>query len=460
MLTIGAVHSTNRRVSSINVMSNGIHDNYNFVVSDRVNMKKERDGSIAQFFTVYARANNDKNYPKVERTYRDFKSLEVALSNNLRVHDIECPQLERDSIILDLSSQKTGGDYDLPLTDKLSNIKRFLKEISADPALHIEPFYDFFKIPKPETHFEPRVSDVDFSDKLRATIKPETTYSESGVWADYEKQSTVDYCSYFKVVVMGAPVEREDRVEGGKTSHHYYCFMIKPLSDPETTLSIEKRYSEFLDLSVQMKTTISSRPPPLPAKLMLKDKHGLQKRGEGLEEWLMIVLNEKIFFCPELFSFIGMDGGSVVRFSNFDTVGALMELIQFKLSITEKKSATNSDESFVLYEIKVLCLNAVTKDKVESYKVFRRFKEFDHLHNELKHKFQKYTKPLPELPGKMSYLNILSKDRDHRKDKLDMYLRSLCEYPNVFQTISFRKFIDLDARKLDGFLSLSHSGLR
>lgn len=436
-----------------------MHDNYTFIVSDRVNMKKERDGSIGQYFTVYARANNDKVFPKVERTYRDFKSLEVALSNNLRVQDIECPQLERDSMILDMSSQKTGNDFDLPMTDKLANIKRFLKDISADPALHIEPFYDFFKIPKPETNFEPRISEVDFSDKLRATIKPEPTYSESGVWADYEKQTTVDYCCCFKVVVLGAPVEREDKAEGGKTTH-YYSFMIKPLSDPETTISIEKRYSEFLELAMTMKTTVGARPPPLPAKLMLKDKQNLQKRGEGLEEWLLIVLNEKIFFCPDLFSFIGLDSGSVVRFSDFDTIGALMELMQFKLYISEKKSASNSDESFVLYEIKVQCLNSVTKDKVDSYRVLRRFKEFDHLHNELKHKFQKYAKPLPELPGKMSYLNILSKDRDHRKEKLDLYLRSLCEYPNLFQTICFRKFIELDARKIEGFLSHGHSGLR
>lgn len=66
-------------------------------------------------------------------------------------------------------------------------------------------------------------------------------------------------------------------------------------------INIEKRYSEFYDLAIQMKNLVKSRPPPLPQRMMLKDKNSLQKRGQGLEEWLMIVLNEKMFYCPELF---------------------------------------------------------------------------------------------------------------------------------------------------------------
>lgn len=82
----------------------------------------------------------------------------------------------------------------------------------------------------------------------------------------------------------------------------------------------------------------------------------------------------------------------MVRFSSFDTIAVLMESVNFKLSISDKQSATNSDESFVLWEITVLCYHPLTKDKVDSYKVLRRFKEFDNLNNELKHKFHKYSK--------------------------------------------------------------------
>ena len=158
---LDTVHSTReRRHSNLNTMY-AMTDTFTFVVSDRVAVKKEADGSVAQFFTVYARGSNDKTYPKVERTYRDFKSLEVALNNNLRSNDIECPQLESDSFMSDIG-RRNEAERDPPLTEKINNIRRFCKEISQDPALQVEPFFDFFKIPKADLS-EPdhRLSEVD-----------------------------------------------------------------------------------------------------------------------------------------------------------------------------------------------------------------------------------------------------------------------------------------------------------
>lgn len=424
-------------------------DSYSIVVSERVNMQKDQKGNVEQYFTVYVQSSSDKSYPKVEKTYQDFKNLELALNNNLRSNDIECPALEPTQH--ELNTWKESVAIDLPLTEKISNVKRFCKLLGADPALHCEPFYDFFKIPKVQTYYEGRKSDVEFdNDRLKSTVTAHNMNEMTGGWNDFEKEPTNDYCPYFRVAVMGPPEELEVQNDGSKSAHNYFNFIIKQLADLDQTLNIKKRYTEFYDLAVSMKSLVTARPPPLPPKLMLKDKMALLKRGEQLEEWLAVTLNEKMFFCPELFNFIGLDQSAMARYSKLDLVAILLEAVYFKFTLIDKKSRQSSEESFVTWEILVEVYDLGTKDQVNRYKICRRFREFDHLHTELKHKFQKNTRPLPELPGKMVYLNILNSHKlEQRQEKLQVYLKQLVDYPGIFNTVCFRKFIELDTRQME-----------
>ncbi len=427
-------------------------DTYNIMVSDRATMKKEKDGTTSEYFTVQARSNNNEtNYPKVEVTYRDFKSLEVALSNNLRSNDIECPQLEKESSGLDMSSMIT--DRELSLNEKINNIKRFCKALACDPALHLEPFYDFFKIPKPddENMDMSRLSEVEESaEKFRATInKPENVEAKP----EFDKSPTIEYSGYFLVTVKGHH-EKEDRPDEITKTHNYYTFEIRPVSDPDSSYEIEKRYSEFYDLVIKLKTQVKARPSALPPKVMIKDKQNLQKRGEVLEDWLGRILNHRLFFCTELFEFIQLDKKLTSAYLNLDVIAALLNCISFKLSVVSHKSFQNSDESFLSFEIRVDSYDSVTKDLVDNYSVFRRFKEFDHLHNELKVEFHKFSNPLPDLPGKLSYLNILSSSKtDQRQLKLDVYVTKLSGYSNIYHSIGFRKFLGLTTQKIDALIA-------
>lgn len=445
------VHITNRRQS--NMKQNMMVDTYNIVVSERINFKKEEDGNTCQYFTVFANAGDDKVFPKVEKTYQDFKNLELAINNNLRSNDIECPALEKENSAIDISGWRESAEQDVPLTEKINNVKRFCRLLGADPALHCEPFYEFFKIPKVQVFYEGRGSEVDIVDKFKSTVVPGSMVTD-GNWNDFEKENTSDYCPYFKVAVLGPPESKEDKGENSKGSHNYYSFVIKQIADLDKTLQIEKRYSAFYDLAVRMKSAVTARPPPLPPKLMLKDKHSLQKRGEALEEWLAFTLNEKVFFCSDLFNFIGLDEGTLSRYSQRDIIAILLESATFKFSLGDKKSQQSQEESFITFEIRVDIYDNTTKDLIDRYKVYRRFKEFDHLHNELKHKFQKNVKQLPDLPSKMAYLNILNvHNMDQRQEKLQIYLKQLVQYPGIFQTVSFRKFIALDTRKIELLMS-------
>lgn len=456
-ITADTVHSMVRRQSSFNHVGLLV-DSYVIVVSERVNMTEDKEGNKTQYFTVYARTNTDQSYPKVEKTYEDFKNLELAMNNNLRSNDIECPILEQRKSGLDLSSWSNPADRDLPLTEKIQNVKVFCKQLGADPVYHCEPFYDFFMIPRLKTYYEGRNSEVDVVDRLKSTVTDPRMFGENGssIWNDYCSEITNDYCPYFRVAVMGPPEELEDRSEGNKGTHNYFNFIIKQLADLDTTLNIKKRYSEFYDLAVTMKSLVTARPLPLPPKLMIKDKVGLLKRGEALEEWLAITLNEKMFFCPELFSFIGSEQQALARYSKLDIVAALLDSAYFKFNLIDKKSQQSAEESFITWEIIIEVYDSGTKDLIDRYRVFRRFREFDHMHSDLKHKFQKNKKQLPDLPGKMAYLSILSINKtDQRQEKLNNYLRQLAEYPNIFNTVCFRKFIALDSRKIELLINSS-----
>lgn len=437
---------------------------YTIIVSERVQMKQEgTSGGFQQYFQVYARTA-DKIYPKVSRTYKDFKSFEVSMSNNLRSSDVECPQLEKRSSLseLPMSERRESSERELPLNDKITNIKQFCKALSADPVFYVDPFFDFFKIPKP-TQFEDyeeggrRVSDVDVIDKFKATMKPEVIM-ENHHYIEFEKKNSIDYCIQFKCSVTGPPVEKEDPGELSKKPHNFYTFIIKPLLDLERLITIEKRYSEFYQLALTLKSRVNTRPPPLPPKIMMNDRNNLIKRGDALEEWLNIVSNEKMFYSPELFEFIGLSSDDLAYYSSVDMVSQLLDAYTFKFSLEDKKSITADDESFVLWEINIDIIEIYSKDLADSYKVFRRFKEFDHLHDSLKTKFEKYSKKLPELPGKMGYLNILSQSKvGQRQIKLEGYLQLLAEYPLMFNCMNFRKFIELDTVKIDSLLTSNKS---
>ena len=420
-------------------------------MSDRVTVKQEGEISV-QYFTVQARCN-DKKFPKVDVTYRDFKYLEVALNNNLKSNDIECPQLDRDGSSLDMS---IAQDKDIVLTDRINNIKRFTKCLADDSALQIDPFYDFFKIPKPDAENldSSRMSEVEIStDKYRGSIK-NVDATEGRI--EFDKKPIIDFCGFFIIGLLGSPIEKEEKIEG-KTSTYYY-FSIKPVADPDLAFTIEKRYSEFFDLVMRMKVQVKARPPPLPPKLMLKDKNSLMKRGEQLEDWIAYTLNQRMFFCPELFDFIGMGARQAAKYMESDMISLLLSNVQFKFTVENYKSLQNSDESFISWEVKVECEDNHTKDLIDQFKVHRRFKEFDHLHADLKHEFQKFSNKMPELPGKLSYLNILGASKNNqRKEKLDFYIRALASYPNIFQSIVFRKFIDLTTEKIDSLISNTKS---
>src|SRR3990167_1958557 len=97
------------RRSNMGSMIGGLLEIYHINVNERFTVKTLTDGTSVQYFTIYA-SQGDKKFPKVERSYRDFKSLEIAMTNNLMSNDIDCPKLERNTTVTDLSDWSDSND--------------------------------------------------------------------------------------------------------------------------------------------------------------------------------------------------------------------------------------------------------------------------------------------------------------------------------------------------------------
>lgn len=458
------VHKENsphsRRVSNVNLIANGaLGETYTIIVSERVTSSRDSSGQEFESFSINARSDSSgQNFPRVLKTYKDFQHLEITMNNNLRSNEIECPSLE------------PPYNPNPTLPEKITYIKKFCKALATDPVLHIDAFYDFFKIPAPiEEESMHRLSEVEVSERgsdkgLRAGGRGDTltpVRDEAGYlakeWGTGEQGHISDYCTFFNVSLSGSPVQKEEPANPSKV-HHYYIFTIKSVLDPESgSFQIEKRYSEFYELASRLKPLTTTRLPPLPAKLFVKDDRQLHKRGLALLEWLTVVLNENLYYCRELFEFIGLDHSEVVRYNSLDMIKRLKESISFQVSIVGKQSVQNGEDPFIQWEFRLEMLDRNTKDQIDYYKINKRYKEFDVLHENLKQKFQKYGKSLPDLPGKMSYFLAGQNAVEERQDKLIGYLQKLLVHPSVLQTIDFRKFIKLSTTKIDALVNLRQS---
>lgn len=438
-------------------------ETYTIVVSEKVLRKPNENGVVNEYFVVYAKSSQGKTGPKIERTYRDFQSFEISLNNEIRGLDIECPSLDggRSTNFSDFSLSRKNesmGEKDLGFNEKISNIKKFCKQLSKDVHYQSDSFFDFFEIERPEYDIDryKRDSEIDISDKIQED--EEVSQERSGVmknsiWSDYSLLSTEDYCQYFKVTFKREIIRREE--------HDYYEFTIQSLVEQDVVFNVSQRYSSFVQLAQDIKQSTKVRAPPLPPKLFTKDKNLLVKRGETLEEWLRLVTNERLYFCRELFEFINADSDSFIKYSTLNQLEDIMERNLVKINIVKHQMVTDEIESFVIFEIAVEIMEKATMENVANYKVFRRYKEFDSLLNELKLKFKKSNKKVPELPAKHSYLNPLGSDNTSKRQlKLNTFLMDLLAYPDIWNNTCFRKFLQFDSERVASLLDVSLSVTR
>lgn len=345
--------------------------------------------------------------------------------------------------------------------DKIKNIRNFCKELCNDSEYFTYAFYDFFEIPEDHrSSLNLNLRKTDLNEKLTITmqeyfsdesITPINSAGNSPIkgdhknqfWLEFHKDDIKKYCPYFIVKL-------KDIVKNG--DHYVFTFEFHSRIHDELSFECDKRYSDFNQFLEQLKEVSRARPPTLPQRMIIKEKDQIEKRGRGLKEWMATVLNEKMFHSKVLFQFIGLPEKWVHDYLTIHPISSFYTEYDVDVDIPNYDTINKDDpqdDIFILFNIKVIITSKSLKDIITSYTIQRRFREFSNMHRIIKRKFKNYKQPLPELPTKVSILGKV--DSDTRQYKLRNYLKLLISYPDIFDDIAFRKFMQMEPEKFKEF---------
>jgi len=439
---------------------------YKIVVDEEMVYKQGNGGIMTRNFEIFVRVG-EIQISKIEKSYDDFIAFQKNLDTELRPVNLRAPKLaERDYNVTTFQSDydKFFRDSDhglntLSVEDQFRNIKAFCNTLSKNTEFFISSFYDFFSIPEKhqyETEEEQMsinnsTASVMRQSEIKATIRSVYENNKANLlnlkgenikWKDFRKESTQKYSIYFQVYCEEVLKVNED------DKFYSFIFRIQSVLNSELNFSVVKRYSEFAILAGQLKKKLKIRPPPIPQKNFLAiSEENLEKRRTGLTEWLMLVLNEKMFHSKLLFNFVHLGSESQNSHMAYTPISNLYENFDFDLRVIDTQTVTNADmdNTFTLYSISVSILEHNMKNLVSCYIVQRRYSEFSALHKILKKKFSRYKENLADVPGKLSF------KLESRVFQFEDYLNKMIHYPDIFDSIDFRKFLTLNPMTFNQF---------
>lgn len=350
------------------------------------------------------------------------------------------------------------------MEDQLRNLKVFSGEILKEEKFFINEFYEFFAIPLKfrnlnesdirKSNFNNfKISEISIepnTDLLRNTVKSigfkhqlRISTGETLFWTDYRREPTSLYSVYFQIFFE----DFSKKTEKGK--HYEFSFRIQSVLFENLNYTIEARYSDFVKLASKLKKNLTVTPPALPQKTyIVNSEENMMKRARGLSEWILVVANEKFYQCLELFSFLQIPRDKVNAYMNYTPILKLYEKFQYEIRIEKSVDTTNEnvDDTFKLYFIRVKINDKEMLNLISGYIVKRRYREFDHLNKELKKKFKRYVKKIPDLPSKFNFDKSKS-----RKFQLETYLNELIKYPDIWDCVYVRKFLQLNPMRFNEF---------
>lgn len=219
---------------------------------------------------------------------------------------------------------------------------------------------------------------------------------------------------------------------------------------------IYKRYNEIYALHCSLKKLLyPAALPEFPSKFYLDsfrkniNTKAIECRKKELEAYLGHILNDPAYHCKELFKFIGLDikpetlWRCASGYCNYDLT-----------NMTWESEVSDIGEHYVTYVMEI----ERTGEVYALWTTKHRYREFWQLNQALKSRSQS-----PALLRYMDYLQLSCKEKEcelpklprrnlagshryadlqTRKNKLDMYCRSLMNNETIICSYEFRKFID------------------
>lgn len=270
--------------------------------------------------------------------------------------------------------------------------------------------------------------------------------SRSRAPSDGDDKLNTLYCQYFQVTIP----KWQKSTYG---DHYEFTISITHSEHPSESWEIVKRYSDFVKLRESLINEIHCVPPPLPSKKVRHDHNVLIKRKNGLENFLRIILNEKLYLqtkCVQDFIKLKKEFMSVIygdeELQDFNNRRA--EIRDNRIILRDKKKPVTE------FEIKILEYSRVDPSfLITETKIYRKLKDFEELHKALKARYSSSLEILPQLPAKYNEFSGQTKV-ETIMEGLERYLNAAFQLPKVGDSFAFRKFVSYSKK----FQSFNQSG--
>lgn len=231
-----------------------------------------------------------------------------------------------------------------------------------------------------------------------------------------------------------------------------YSLQISMTEEPSEPWEVRKRYNDFIQLHEQIKLALNLEPPLLPKKMMRHDEGLLAERRRGLELYLKILLNDKLYHCEALWKFIQLKPEFNLEYLVAKHALPAGFFVAYRATITDTKIIfdKNSTKMCTYYIIMIESLSENLTRCLLSYQIIKRYNEFLSLHEALIHRNPKLT---AELPPKIDMLGAFQTNvnKDERKIKLQRYLNELFLVQGIEECFQFRVFIEFETKRSKSF---------
>lgn len=241
------------------------------------------------------------------------------------------------------------------------------------------------------------------------------------------------FCPYFEVTIP-----KWQKAAFG--DHYEFVISITLSENPAESWEIVKRYSDFEKLRNQLTKEIRGEPPRLPSKKVRHDQAVLIKRKNGLEKFLKIILNEKLFLKTQAvqdFIKLKKEYMSVIygdeELQDFSNQRA--EIRDNRIIVLDNK------KPFTEFEIRIIEYSRIDPSlQINEQRIYKKFKDFEILHKSLQMRFSANSYLLPELPAKYNEFGSRT-SVDSKMKGLEKYLNALFKLPKIGDSFAFRKFV-------------------
>ncbi|CAD8054379.1 unnamed protein product [Paramecium sonneborni] len=307
----------------------------------------------------------------------------------------------------------------------INSIQRYFNAIISKLDLITNSFMDFIELSQQE---QALIEEIKQKNNIQNYNKSSNFIKKAHIVKKVKWDVQSDYLPYMQV-----HISEHKTIKNINETFIQYTILVYFENEQ---FCVQKRFKEFFEFSEQMKSLLETKNfPPFPLRTIIKlTNEEIEERKLDLEIFMKILLNDRQYHIPQLFRFIGMQQSKEDQVINMQ-----QQIIRESEQITNLQIKNlgfeefygQNGEKFLRYSFQISL-------GPQKYIIWKRFSQFDELHNLLKQRYQQ----LPQLPYKTT-ASLQQISPNLRSLNLQQYLQDLIKVPTIGENIHVRQFLEM-----------------